>query len=84
MGDHSTRHLTKEQLMGPEEAQPPDADMRSLPGETLEGEGSTTHDISVPEPPELRKDWSGVGPMIVVGILVLAVVVFMVARIWSW
>ncbi|GHH80493.1 hypothetical protein GCM10018781_61120 [Kitasatospora indigofera] len=70
--------------MGPEEFRRPDEGMQSPPGETQEGEGSTTRDISVPEPPELRKAWSGVGPMIVVGVLVLAVVVFMVARIWSW
>ncbi|MFE9426346.1 DUF6480 family protein [Kitasatospora sp. NPDC006697] len=52
-------------------------------GETPEGEGSTTAGISVPEPPELRTAW-GAWPMLLIALLVLSVLVFMVARIFSW
>ncbi|WP_431683219.1 DUF6480 family protein [Kitasatospora sp. KL5] len=50
------------------------------PGETPPAEGSTTAGISVPEPPELRRAW-GPWPLVVIGLLVLCVIVFMVARI---
>ncbi len=53
------------------------------PTETPAGESSTTAGISVPEPEELRHAW-GVWPLVVIAVLVLAVVVFMVARIFSW
>ncbi|MEV6206209.1 DUF6480 family protein [Kitasatospora sp. NPDC051914] len=50
------------------------------PEETPPGEGSTTEGISVPEPPELRRAW-GPWPLVVIGLIVLCVIVFMVARI---
>ncbi|WP_354638032.1 DUF6480 family protein [Kitasatospora camelliae] len=52
----------------------------ATPEETPPAEGSTTAGISVPEPPELRRAW-GAWPLVIVGLLVLCVVVFMVARI---
>ncbi|MEV7178961.1 DUF6480 family protein [Kitasatospora sp. NPDC093679] len=52
------------------------------PEETPPAESSTTAGISVPEPPELRKAW-GPWPLVVVGLLVLCVLVFMVARIFA-
>ncbi|MEW1908191.1 DUF6480 family protein [Kitasatospora sp. NPDC085895] len=51
------------------------------PEETPPAESSTTAGISVPEPPELRKAW-GPWPLVIVGLLVLCVLVFMVARIF--
>ncbi|MFD9124058.1 DUF6480 family protein [Kitasatospora sp. NPDC059571] len=50
------------------------------PEETPPAESSTTAGISVPEPPELRKAW-GPWPLAVIGLLVLCVLAFMVARI---
>ncbi|WP_043174498.1 DUF6480 family protein [Streptomyces sp. NRRL B-24484] len=50
------------------------------PEETPPAESSTTAGISVPEPPELRRAW-GPWPLLVIGLLVLCVLVFMVARI---
>ncbi|WP_327064322.1 DUF6480 family protein [Kitasatospora sp. NBC_01250] len=53
------------------------------PTETPPAEGSTTAGISVPEPVELRQAW-GPWPLVVIGLLVLCVVVFLVARIFAW
>ncbi|PBC70442.1 hypothetical protein BX265_7865 [Streptomyces sp. TLI_235] len=52
------------------------------PEETPPAESSTTAGISVPEPPELRNAW-GPWPLAVIGLLVLCVLVFMVARIFA-
>ncbi|BFV56488.1 hypothetical protein KCMC57_up15920 [Kitasatospora sp. CMC57] len=53
------------------------------PEDTPPGESSTTAGISVPEPPELSRAW-GSWPLAVVGLLVLSVVLFMIARIAGW
>ncbi|MER8186138.1 DUF6480 family protein [Kitasatospora sp. NPDC094015] len=53
------------------------------PTETPPGEASTTAGISVPEPDELRNAW-GVWPLLVIGLLVVCVLAFLVARIFAW
>ncbi|MFI9271414.1 DUF6480 family protein [Kitasatospora sp. NPDC052896] len=53
------------------------------PTETPEGEGSTTHGISIPEPPELHDAWPSWIPMALIALLVVAVLIFMIARITS-
>ncbi|MCU7826815.1 DUF6480 family protein [Kitasatospora sp. DSM 101779] len=63
---------------GPE--RPPQTVRGERPEETPPAESSTTAGISVPEPPELRKAW-GPWPLLIIGLLVLCVLVFMVARV---
>ncbi|MCX4744256.1 hypothetical protein OG455_01790 [Kitasatospora sp. NBC_01287] len=50
------------------------------PEETPECEGSTTAGISVPEPVELHDAWSGLVPMLLIGVMVIACVGFMIGR----
>ena len=64
----------------PAAPEPPSVVAAPPPTETPPGEGSTTEGISVPEPPELRRAW-GPWPLVIIAVLVLAVVVFLVARV---
>lgn len=79
MGD-STSPSGPNETSGPNEHSPAHG---VTPEETPAGESSTTAGISVPEPEELRNAW-GVWPLAVIAVMVLAVAMFMVARIFSW
>ncbi|WP_051814285.1 DUF6480 family protein [Kitasatospora sp. MBT63] len=53
------------------------------PSETPPTEAGTAAGISVPEPPELRRAW-GAWPLLVIGLMVLCVLTFLIARIFAW
>ncbi|WP_354637927.1 DUF6480 family protein [Kitasatospora camelliae] len=58
--------------------------LQPAPTETPEGEASTCHGISIPEPVELRRPWPAWIPLLVIALLVISVAVFAVARIGGW
>lgn len=56
----------------------------SAPTETPEGEGSTTHGISTPEPVELHTAWPGWIPLLIIVVMVVCCIGFAVGRIFAW